>query len=563
MLRFLLVLVLAGCGGSDAQTSDSEAPSAETPDATRALLGTTETTEEPHSAAEAIYIIMDGSGSMWGELPDASRKVTVAKTVLRDFVAQDFGAAELALRAYGHRREGDCRDSELVVPFGSADAVVPQVETFAESLNPLGKTPIAYSLRQALVDMDGRQGEIILITDGNETCDDDPCALVRSWREQDIAINVHVVGLGIEEKERGALQCIAEAAGTTYRDASSADELAEDLAQIRREAVTGTGGGEALSSGSAAFRVRGVDAEGTEHRVEGHLMQNGQERFPIDSDSRHVVEAGRYDLVVGVRTKNGTLYRPVTQPVTTSRTEDTFVEVEVPVPPSVDAVFTEEGQERRGALITAYQDGAQAFTFRPTDTVYLDEGTYTFRAQLNQDNELAVTESFEAREHKTIRFEAVSTVDVRFSMYATTRETRYRGNYELWQDGEKRYSVHTSNGKDIRPGTYDVHLVNDLTPHIERGVVVPPGPEKQHIQIIVPSGFVTFIYQRADGSRDEDRRVFVGRGQTRGRVKQSGVHHPLLPGTYNAIGFPGTYAPLSFEVAAGTDREIIIPSISQ
>ena len=57
--------------------------------------------------------------------------------------------------------------------------------------------------------MGERPGEIILISDGIETCDEDPCELVRSWAEKDIAIKVHVVGLGLDEKERTAMQCIA------------------------------------------------------------------------------------------------------------------------------------------------------------------------------------------------------------------------------------------------------------------------------------------------------------------------------------------------------------------
>ena len=76
----------------------------------------------PHDSAaqdkDGIYIIVDASGSMWGALPDKSRKVTVAKQVLEDFVAGDFEGYDLALRAYGHRRKGDCSDTELVAPFG-------------------------------------------------------------------------------------------------------------------------------------------------------------------------------------------------------------------------------------------------------------------------------------------------------------------------------------------------------------------------------------------------------------------------------------------------------------
>ena len=187
---------------------------------------------------DAIYIIFDASGSMWGELPDKSRKVTVAKEVLEDFVGGDFEGYDLALRAYGHRRNADCRDSELVVPFGPPEQVVGQVQAFAKDLNPLGKTPISYSLRQALADFGDRSGEIILISDGIETCDEDPCALIREWREKDIQIKVHVVGLGLDEKAKSAMQCIAEAAGTEYRDAESATTLAEGLARIQEEAKT-------------------------------------------------------------------------------------------------------------------------------------------------------------------------------------------------------------------------------------------------------------------------------------------------------------------------------------
>ncbi|MEO0857787.1 MAG: VWA domain-containing protein [Bacteroidota bacterium] len=511
----------------------------------------------------AIYVIMDGSGSMWGALPDASRKVEVAKAVLQNFVAQDFGSADLALRVYGHRERRNCRDSELVVPLGDAATAVPQVEAFARELNPLGMTPIAYSLREALNDMDGRAGEIILITDGNETCDEDPCTLVRAWREQDIAVNVHVVGFGIEAQERGALQCIAEAAGTAYRDASSADELAAELAQIREDVVeespTEAEPGPPPSGGSVALTLRGVDAQGNAMPIEGHLVQDGVERFAVTSDGRNVVEAGPYDLVVGVRTQNGTLYRPVTRPLTTSATDDMVVEVEVVVPPSASAVFIENGEERRGALIRAYQDGAEVFTFRPFDTVYVDEGTYTFQSTLNQDNTLEVTASFAAGEHKTLRFEAVATVRARFSMHAGSSDVRLRGNYDLYQDGEKRYDVHTSNGADIRPGTYDIHLDNDLIPHVERGVVVPASPEEQHIEFDVPVGFVTFVYESADGTREGDRRVFIGRGERgRSRTKQSGERIALVPGTYRAEGWPGTYDTLVFEVVAGSEQTIAL-----
>mgnify|MGYP001066788994 CR=1 FL=1 len=71
-------------------------------------------------------------------------------------------------------------------------------------------------------DFGDREGDILLISDGIETCDPDPCDLVQDWHDSGIDIRVHVVGLGLTDMARGAMQCIADASGTTYLDAQSA-----------------------------------------------------------------------------------------------------------------------------------------------------------------------------------------------------------------------------------------------------------------------------------------------------------------------------------------------------
>ena len=516
-------------------------------------------------SSDAVYIIFDASGSMWGQLPDKSHKVVVAKSVLQDFVAQDFGAKDLALRAYGHRRKGDCRDSQLVVPFGPSSAAVDQVKAFTKDLNPLGKTPITYSLRQALEDFGDRKGEIILITDGIETCDEDPCALVQAWKEQGIDINVHVVGFGLEEREKASLQCIAKASGTEYQDAESGMELAIGLGKIQ-DVVADSGQeippaepGDFEGTQTVGFWLQGSDSNGNPVSVEGILSQDGEDRFEVSSNSRNQVEPGDYSLSVGVRTANGTLYKPVEQMVVAKAANDSVVEVEVAVPPSVKARFTDGDEEQRGATITAYQEGVEVFTFRWFDEVFVEEGTYEFRTRLTSDNDLSLTESFAAGDHKELNFELVRTVHATFTMVAAGSETPLRGNYQLWQDGEMKYKVHTTNGAEILPGTYEVRLDNDLNPHVEQGVTVNEEEDTQRIEISVPAAHVTFIYLKEDGSREEDKRVFVGRGEVKkGRVKNSGVVHVLIPGTYNAVGWRGTYDTVVFDVAPGEVKEIVL-----
>ncbi len=52
-----------------------------------------------------MYMIFDGSNSMWGELPDTSRKITVAKQAAKEFFAGEF---ENNVKAY--ERKGKTYD---------------------------------------------------------------------------------------------------------------------------------------------------------------------------------------------------------------------------------------------------------------------------------------------------------------------------------------------------------------------------------------------------------------------------------------------------------------------
>ena len=502
---------------------------------------------------DGIYIIFDASGSMWGELPDKSRKVTVARQVLNDFVAGDFEGYEVALRAYGHRRKGDCRDSELVVPFGPPEQALARVKAFTKDLNPLGKTPISYSFRQALADFDGRPGEIILISDGIETCDEDPCALVQAWMEQDVQIKVHVVGLGLDAKAKTAMQCIAEAAGTEYRDAESATTLAEGIKKIQQEARAE----QIERSTTIALRLVGLDEAGRNIRVDGVLKQNGEDRFEVSSHQRNVVEFGAYEMVVGVPTQDGSLYKTVTKTVEVAGTGETTVEVTVQAPPSVYATFFDGDEKLSGSLVDVFQDGEERFSFRAQDTVFVQPGTYDFRAAPNAENELSVTETIADGDFKEIAFRMVHAVHVRVKMVASESEIWFRQNYELWQDGEKKYTVHVHNGnRSVLPGTYDVHLPDRLFTYVVEDVVVT-GEDEQQFDFTVPVGHVTFKYQNADGTPAEDKRCFVGNGPDgRGKYHNTSQRYPLIPGTYNVVGWQGTYDRVVFEVRLG-DEQIV------
>lgn len=498
---------------------------------------------------DGVYIILDASGSMWGVLPDGSRKIEAARAVLDGLVAGDFGGRDVALRAYGHRREADCADTELVVPFAAEPEAVGRVRRFGEAVNPKGKTPIGRSLRAALEDFGDRRGEIILISDGIETCDDDPCALVKAWREEGVAIKVHVVGLGLDARERAAMKCISDAAGTPYHDAGSATELASGLAQIQER-----------PSALAALVIKASNAAGDEMIVRGTATPEGGAPVEVASHRRNRLPSGDHLVTVGVETRNGQPFEPVTRKVTVAGSQDTVLEVEVVEPPSVQAKFVEAGQESRGSQVGAYQGGREAFSFRWIDRVYVDPGTYEFRARPNAENELKVTRTIAAGERADVVFELAHTVHAVIKMVASGSGLAFRQNYELWQDSQKVGSVHWSNGVRARPGRYEVRLPSPLTPYATELTLT--AADEQDYRLEVPVGHATIVYQKADGTRDKDERCFLERwdGKTwvAGPNQRTGQAIALTPNRYRVKGWSrmGNHDAVEFAIARGDEKQI-------
>jgi len=141
---------------------------------------------------------------------------------------------QVGLAAYGHREKESCDDIEVLLPVGNHSRA--ELEAAIASVQPKGKTPITAALQLVADGLDAPT-QLILVSDGKETCEGDPCELVRSLRERGIEVTVHVVGFDVTIEERAQLNCIAEAGGGLYADAGTADELTAALTDIRETVV--------------------------------------------------------------------------------------------------------------------------------------------------------------------------------------------------------------------------------------------------------------------------------------------------------------------------------------
>ena len=81
-------------------------------------------------------IILDASGSMWGQI-DGRAKLEIARETLGTVLSGLPAESEIGLMAYGHRSKGDCGDIELVVPPGKGMAGA--ITAAARDMKFLGK----------------------------------------------------------------------------------------------------------------------------------------------------------------------------------------------------------------------------------------------------------------------------------------------------------------------------------------------------------------------------------------------------------------------------------------
>ena len=180
-------------------------------------------------------IVVDASNSMWGQV-DGVAKIEIARKVFGDLLRDWPADRRLGVIAYGHRRKGDCTDIEEIIPLGplDADSAIARIS----ALTPTGRTPLTDAVEQAADALRYRDvpATVVLLTDGIETCDRDPCALAESLERGGVGFTAHVIGFDVAAEDQPAIACIAERTGGRFLPAESADQLDAALRSVTVEA---------------------------------------------------------------------------------------------------------------------------------------------------------------------------------------------------------------------------------------------------------------------------------------------------------------------------------------
>lgn len=253
----------------------------------------------PAVTATRILIVLDGSGSMVDPWQGTNKWEVAKKLVVKtiDSIQKVDPSVEIGLRVFGHqqpRAVHDCKDSKLVVPIGRNTGN--SIKTALSGITPQGYTPIAYSLFLSAGDFITAEAanSIILITDGIENCDGDPCASTQVLKEKRITLRPFIIGLGISKDDKAQFDCIG-----AFYDASDEKSFANAMHIVMSQALNITTTQVNLLDAFGLPLEKNVQLTFYDH-VSGEIRYN----FVHTADERNQPDTlflnpvGTYDIVV-------------------------------------------------------------------------------------------------------------------------------------------------------------------------------------------------------------------------------------------------------------------------
>lgn len=237
-----------------------------------------------------IELILDDSGSM-AESVGGQAKIDIAKDSMNKIIDQlkTKDNLQVALRIYGHQNK-ECTNSVVEIPMGKIDA--DQMKAKIKDLVPLGYTPIYYSLTQSVKDFNKDiPGDkiVVLVTDGLESCNGDPCAAAKALKTGGVITKMNVVGFGLTATELNTLQCIVDPFGGKVVGASNPTDFLNAMEQIMQKA---------LDKPNLNVTIVGVDGK--------PLQASDICVYPAGQSDKEVGCAGMYTSEYGFTMKPGT-----------------------------------------------------------------------------------------------------------------------------------------------------------------------------------------------------------------------------------------------------------------
>jgi hypothetical protein len=186
----------------------------------------------PQAAPSSTIIVLDGSRGMWTKVGGQS-KVAIVRSALGDAFKTYEDRIAFGLVAAGHRQGKTCAEAELIAKPGELTSKTPGKLLFGAGFKPKLGRPIAAALVEAAKQTPPSGLDVVLITDGLDSCKANVCATVKSLKQAAPQLRIHVIGFDPKAKQTlKPLACVAQSTGGQFLTAATANELKQDLTSV-------------------------------------------------------------------------------------------------------------------------------------------------------------------------------------------------------------------------------------------------------------------------------------------------------------------------------------------
>ncbi len=231
-------------------------------------------------------LLIDLSGSM-----EKDHKATRALAVARDVLPELVQTGPTAVWAFGSPSCGMLRSRSTP----STDLVAQQ-RLLAQLGGPKGHTPLSWSLREALTALkhSSEPRNLIIVSDGADSCGEDPCLTARQAGAKQAHITFYTVGVGMTTRNRDfkVLECVAgEGAANSIAVTAEVSQLSAVIEKIKDDIQR-----EATRQAQSTLLVNVQDARGEPARLRFTVRDDHGNAHQGESGRPLTLPPGRYAL---------------------------------------------------------------------------------------------------------------------------------------------------------------------------------------------------------------------------------------------------------------------------
>jgi Ca-activated chloride channel family protein len=187
-----------------------------------------------------ILFLLDGSFSMRKEWPGGTKWTTAteALSAMMDTLSK-VENVEVGLRVFGHQSQEpdkNCKDTRLEVSIGPNG--FSYIKKKLPEIRPKGITPLAYSLEKCAYDFGNTtsgKNILILISDGEESCEGDPCKISLILQRNNVVLKPFIIGMALESSSIAKMGCMGKIQNT-----DNAKEFTAALENVIEESIAKT-----------------------------------------------------------------------------------------------------------------------------------------------------------------------------------------------------------------------------------------------------------------------------------------------------------------------------------